>query len=147
MSDLNFFPFFYPNISFDQKMFYPSISKFFIFQISGRWFPWHPKGGCTPTSHKPRDIFSERDILSTASRLNILYGLETWYVQSSRHVRITQKVLRHIQHFWRIYDIINVGSFCHFAVFGYSKCHEVCRNSWLSHLQSLMCKRHCVLEL
>ena len=27
------------------------------------------------------------------------------------------------------YDVINVGFFRHFAVFGYSKCHKICRNS------------------
>ena len=38
-------------------------------------------------------------ILATATRLNTLYGLETLHAQSSRHVGITQKVLRHIRHF------------------------------------------------
>ena len=57
--------------------------KFFIFQWSGRWFPWHSKGGCI-LPHKSRGVFS--DILGTASRLDAFHGLETWWVQSSRHV-------------------------------------------------------------
>ena len=52
--------------------------KFFIFQMSARWFPWHPKG---PLLNP--EFFS--DILATTSRIHTLYGLETWYVQSSRH--------------------------------------------------------------
>ena len=97
------------------------------------------------------------DILTTATRLNTLKGLETWYVQSPRHVLITKKVLKHIRHFLRIYDVINVGFFCHFAVFGYTKRYKVCRNSWFSHriciligsttLPSLNCNRLCVAEL
>ena len=128
--------------------------KFFIFQMSGRWFPWHPKGGCTPP-HKSRGVFTH--ILATATRLNTSYGLETLHAQSSRHDGITQKVLRHIRHFWRIYDVINVGFFRHFAVFCYRKCHKVCRNSSFSHricvligsttLPSLKCNRLCVAEL
>ena len=91
------------------------------------------KGGGVPSPApiNPEVIFS--DTLVTASRLNNLYGLETWYVQSFRHVKIIQKVLRLIWHFWRIYDVINVGFFRHFAVFGYSKCLKLCRNSWFSH--------------
>ena len=125
-----------------------------IFEMSGWWFLWHPKGRCTPP-HKSWGVFS--DILATASRLNTLYGLETLHAQLSRHVEITQKVLRHIRHFWRIYDVINVGFFRHFAVFCYRKCHKVCRNSWFSHricisigsttLPSLKCNRLCVAEL
>ena len=38
-------------------------------------------------------------ILATATRLNTSYGLKTLHAQSSRHVGITQKVLRHIRHF------------------------------------------------
>ena len=68
--------------------------KLFIFQMSGRWFPWHPKWY---TPHKSIGIFTH--ILATASRLNTLYGLETLHAQSSRHVEITQNVLRHIRHF------------------------------------------------
>ena len=79
--------------------------KFYISQISGWWFPWHPKGGCTPPINL--EVFFS-DILATATRLNTLYGLETWYVQSPRRVLITKKVLRHIR---SIYDVINVGFF------------------------------------
>jgi len=123
--------------------------------MSGRWFPWHPKGGGV---HPPinLEVFFTH-ILATATRLNTSYGLETLHAQSSRHVGITQKVLRHIRHFWRIYDVINVGFFRHFAVFCYRKCHKVCRNSWFSHricvligsttLPSLKCNRLCVAEL
>ena len=129
--------------------------KFFIFQMSGRWFPWHPKGGGV---HPPinLEVFFTH-ILATATRLNTSYGLETLHAQLSRHVGITQKVLRHIRHFWRIYDVINVGFFRHFAVFCYRKCHKVCRNSSFSHricvligsttLPSLKCNRLCVAEL
>ena len=107
--------------------------------MSWRWFPWHPIN---------LEVFFS-DILATTSRLNSLYGLET-FVQSSRHVWIMKKVLRHTQHFWRIFNVINVGFVSHFAVFGYSKCHKVCTNSWFSHgiyiligsttVPSLMCK-------
>ena len=45
---------------------------------------------------------------------NTLYGHETLYVQPSRHVEISQKVLRHIRHFWRINDVINVKFLRHF---------------------------------
>ena len=62
--------------------------KFFIFQMSGRWFPWHPKGGCTPPINL--EVFFS-DILATATRLNTLYGLETWYVQSTK-VQTTRSV-------------------------------------------------------
>jgi len=31
--------------------------KFFIFQMSGRWFPWHPKGGGVHPPHKSRGVF------------------------------------------------------------------------------------------
>ena len=129
--------------------------KFFIFQMSGRWFPWHPKGGVYTPPINLEVFFTH--ILATATRLNTSYGLETLHAQSSRHVGITQKVLRHIRHFWRIYDVINVGFFRHFAVFCYRKCHKVCRNSWFSHricvligsttLPSLKCNRLCVAEL
>ena len=104
--------------------------KFFTFQMSGRWFPWHLKGGCT-TPHKSCGVFSE--ILATASRLNTLYGIETWYIQSSRRVLIMKNFLRHIRHFWRIYDVINVGFWRHSGAFGYRKCHRICRNSWFLH--------------
>ena len=49
--------------------------KFFIFQMSGRWFPWQPKGGMVYTPPKSRGVFS--DILATANMLNTLYGLKT----------------------------------------------------------------------
>ena len=130
--------------------------KFFIFQRSGRWFPWHPKGAGVYTPPINLEVFFTH-ILATATRLNTLYGLETLHAQLSRHVGITQKVLRHIRHFWRIYDVINVGFFRHFAVFCYRKCHKVCRNSWFSHricvsigsttLPSLKCNRLFVAEL
>ena len=83
--------------------------KFFIFQMSGRWFPWHPKGGGV---HPPinLEVFFTH-ILATATRLNTLYGLETLHSQLSRHVGITQKVSRYIRHFWRIYDVINAKFF------------------------------------
>ena len=94
--------------------------------------------------------------MATTSRLNSLYGLETLFGQSSRHLRIIEKVLKHF-YLWRIYDVINVRFFRHFAVFGYSKCHKDCRNSWFSHriciligsttLPSLMRYRHFVVEL
>ena len=99
--------------------------------MSGRWFPWHPKGGVYTPPINLEVFFTH--ILATATRLNTSYGLETLHAQLSRHVGITQKVLRHIRHFWRIYDVINVGFFRHFAVFCYRKCHKVCRNSWFSH--------------
>ena len=39
------------------KLSQASMVKIFIFQMSGRWFPWHPKGGgCTPP-HKSRGVF------------------------------------------------------------------------------------------
>jgi len=103
-----------------------------IFHFSDEWkvVSVAPRRGVY-IPHKSRSVFS--DILATASRLNTLYGLETWNVQSSRHVGIFQKVLRRIRYFWRIYDVINVGFFRHFAVFGYSECHKVYRNSRFSH--------------
>ena len=63
--------------------------KFVIFQMSERWCLWHLKGGFTPP-HKSRGVLSD---MATASRLNTLYGLETWYVWSSRHVKTIQNVL------------------------------------------------------
>ena len=143
---------FLPELS---KLSQKSMAKIFIFQMSRRWFSWQPKGGMVYTPPKSRGVFS--DILATANRLNTMYGLQTWYAKSSRQVEITQKVLRHIRHFWRIYDVINVGFFRHFAVFCYRKCHKVCRNSRFSHricnligfstLPSLMCNWLCVVEL
>ena len=114
-----------------------------------------PKGGVYTPPINLEVFFTH--ILATATRLNTSYGLETLHAQLSRHVGITQKVLRHIRHFWRIYDVINVGFFRHFAVFCYRKCHKVCRNSSFSHricvligsttLPSLKCNRLCVAEL
>ena len=139
-----------------EKDFLPVLSKLSqasmvkIFHFSDEW-----KMVSVEPSINLEVFFS--DILATASRLNTYYGLETLHAQSSRHVGITQKVLRHIRHFWRIYDVINVGFFRHFAVFCYRKCHKVCRNSWFSHricvligsttLPSLKCNWLCVAEL
>ena len=114
------------------------------------------KGKGVYTPHKSRDVFS--DILATASGLITSYGLETLHAQLSRHVGITQTVLRDIRRFWRIYDVINVGLFRLFAVFGCRKCHKVCRNYRFSlicictlirstTMPSLMCKWLCVVQL
>ena len=108
------------------------------------------RGRCT-TPHKSKGVFS--DILTTASRTNTLYGLETRYIQSSRHVGIIKKVLRLIRHF----DVFMTSSMSDFYVnlqfLGYSKYHQVCRNSWFSHTICvligsihLMCNRLCVDE-
>ena len=130
------------------------VPKFLFFRRVEGGFRDTPKRECTPPINL--EVFFS-DILATATRLNTLYGLETWYVQLPRRVLITKKVLRHIQHFWRIHDVINVGFLRHFAVFGYSKCHKVSRNSQFSHriwiligfttLSSLKCNRLCVTEL
>ena len=61
------------------------------------------------TPHESRGAFS--DTFATTSRLNILYGLETWYVQSSRHIQIMRKDMRHIRYFWRIYAVYQFWSF------------------------------------
>ena len=116
--------------------------------MSGSWFPWHTRGLYTPPINL-EVLFS--DILAMAIVLNTLYGLETWCAQSSRDVGILQKDSRHIQYYWRIYDVINVGFLRNFEIFGYSKCHKVCRNFWFSHrifvlirsttLPNLMCNR------
>ena len=79
-----------------------------IFEMSGWWFLWHPKGRCTPP-HKSWGVFS--DILATASRLNTLYRRETWYVQSSRNVKIITNVLRYILLFYLRVAIIPTN-FC-----------------------------------
>ena len=57
----------------------------------------------------------------------------------------------------RIYDVIYVGFFRHFSVFGYSKCDKACRNSWFSQricvligsttLPSIKCNRLCIVKL
>ena len=69
--------------------------KFFIFQISGKWFPWHPK----------QEYVLYYYIISPINQVFFIQighcqGLETLYVQSSRHARIMIKVLKHIWHFW-----------------------------------------------
>ena len=79
-----------------------------IFEMSGWWFLWHPKGRCTPPS-KSWGVFS--DILAMASTLNTLYGRETWYVQSSRNVKIITNVLRYILLFYLRVAIIPTN-FC-----------------------------------
>ena len=71
-----------------------------IFHFSDEWndgFRGTPKGGGV---HPPinLEVFFTH-ILATATRLNTSYGLETLHAQLSRHVGITQKVLRHIRHF------------------------------------------------
>ena len=45
---------------------------FFTFQMSGRWFLWHTKGGCTP--HINPEVFFP-DTLVTESMLKTLYEL------------------------------------------------------------------------
>ena len=81
-----------------------------IFHFSDRWkvVSVAPQRGVY-NPHTSWAVFSDK--LATASRLNTLYGLETWYVQSSRSVTIIKKVLRHIWHFWLIYKVINVQFF------------------------------------
>ena len=69
---------------------------YFTLLMRGRWF------SCP--SINPEVFFS--DILATASRSNTLYGLETLYVQSSRHVRIIEKDLS-------TSDIFDVIMTCH----------------------------------
>ena len=49
-----------------------------------------------------------------------------------RHVRSIKKVLTHISHFLRNYDVINVGFlryFVIFAGFGHGKCLKLCMTS------------------
>ena len=60
------------------------LSKIFIWKL----FPWDPKG-IPPIN---LEVFFS-DILATASRLNILYGLGNLFIQSSRYVRIIKKIL------------------------------------------------------
>ena len=71
-----------------------------IFHFSDDWkvVPVAPQSGGGVHSPINLEVFFS-DILATATRLNTLYGLETLHAQSSRHVGITQKVLRHIRHF------------------------------------------------
>ena len=89
--------------------------------MSGRWFPWHPKGVCTLSIH-PKVFFS--DLMARASRLNSLHGLKILFTI----IQTIKKVLRHYQHLLRIYGVINVGILSNFAVFGHQKCHKVRRN-------------------
>ena len=61
-----------------------------IFHFSDEWKVVSvapQREGCISPPISP-EFFS--DILGTASRLNILYGLETWYAQLSRHVTIIE---------------------------------------------------------
>ena len=74
-----------------------------IFHFSDKWkvvYVAPQRGVYTPFSPIKLEVFFS-DILATASRLNTLYGLQTWYVQSSRHVRIIEK-------FWGISDIFDI---------------------------------------
>ena len=125
--------------------------KFFRFSDLSKVVSLAPQRGRCTTPHKSKGVFS--DILTTASRTNTLYGLETRYIQSSRHVGIIKKVLRLIRHF----DVFMTSSMSDFYVnlqfLGYSKYHKVCRNSWFSHIICvligsihLMCNRLCVDE-
>ena len=99
--------------------------KSYIFQMSGRWFLWHLTGA-ESIPHKCRRVFFRHIGHSK-------YRLETWYIQFSRHVGIIKKVLMHIQHF-DIFMMLSISNiFRHFAVFGYTKCHKECRNSWFLH--------------
>ena len=66
-------------------------------------------------------------------------------------------VLRHIRHFWRICEVINVRILCHLAVLGYRNVIKCVINSWFSHkicvsigfttLLNSMCNRLFVVEL
>ena len=77
------------------------------------------QGWCTSTP-KTWGVFSE--ILATASRLNTLYGLETLYVQISRHGRIIKSFEAYptfltysLRHKCRIFTL-----FCNFWLYGVS---------------------------
>ena len=78
--------------------------KFFIFHMSRGWFSW-PLPPINP------EVFIFRYI-GKASRLNTLYGLETWYVQSSRHVETIYKVLGISD----IFDVFMMSSMSKFFV-------------------------------
>merc|ERR1719494_345118 len=72
-----------------------------IFHLSDEWKVVSvapQRGGVHPPSINLEVFFTH--ILATASRSNTSYCLETLHAQSSRHVGIIQKVLRH----W-IYDV------------------------------------------
>ena len=68
-----------------------------------------------------------------------------------------KRLLRHIRHWWRIYDAINVRFLRRIAIFCYNKYHKICRHSWFSHridaftgpttLSNLMYNRLRVVEL
>ena len=77
---------------------------FFAGVISGVFgFRWVEGGFCgtlqgvyIPPTINPELFFIH--ILTLESRLDTSYGLETWYVQLFRHVRIVRNVLRPIRH-------------------------------------------------
>ena len=88
-----------------EKDFLPVLSKLSqasmvkIFHFSDEWKVVSvapQRGGVHPPINL--EVFFTH-ILATATRLNTSYGLETLHAQLSRHVGITQKVLRHIRHF------------------------------------------------
>ena len=81
--------------------------KFFIFQMRGRWFPWYPKGGAHPL-WITRYLF-RLDMIAIACNVMTLCGFEKFYVHTPTHSRSTKKVSRHIQHVWRIYNVIYVS--------------------------------------
>ena len=71
-----------------------------IFHISDEWKVVSvapQRGGAHTPPINLEVVFTH--ILAAATRLNTSYGLETLHAQLSRHVGITQKVLRHIRHF------------------------------------------------
>ena len=88
-----------------EKDFLPVLSKLSqasmvkIFHFSDEWKVVSvapQRGGVHPPINL--EVFFTH-ILATATRLNTSYGLEILHAQLSRHVGITQKVLRHIRHF------------------------------------------------
>ena len=85
-----------------------------FFRLVEGGFRGNPKGDVpkgVPTQHKSWGVFS--DILATASRFNSLYGLEAWYVKSSRYVRIIKKLSTFLTYLWRHHYRI-VTSLCSF---------------------------------
>ena len=74
---------------------YESAPRKIFCQCYQKYIRHHPsqRGVYTPT-HKSRRVFS--DILATAIMVNTLYGLETWYVKSFRHIGIIQNVFWHL---------------------------------------------------
>ena len=91
--------------------------KFFIFQMSGRWFPWQPKGGMVYT---PLNLEVFSDILATAGRLNTLYELETFYVQLSRHISYCTNFEAYLTFDVFIYQC-QIFTFCSFWLRQYRK--------------------------